>query len=63
MILRASVRHTNGTSLSASLYHFYVYVENQGFFIKILKNDQNLIFPKSSCFNAKYNFLYIIMFV
>ena len=47
-LVRASVDPTNGTSLSESLYSFWVYGEILGHDVKVRTTEQAFIKPKSS---------------
>ena len=54
-------RRTNGTSLSANPYSFYVYVENHGFDLKVRTTEQKIITSKYPCLDAKCSLLHICM--
>jgi hypothetical protein len=59
--LRASVRHTNGTSLSENLYPFQVYAEAEGRCAKVRTTEQGFMNPKFPYFIAKFSFSHICM--
>ena len=52
---------TNGTSLSANSYPFYVYVENHGFDLNVRTNEQKIVTSKYPCLDAKCSLLHICM--